>query len=137
MADFNSGFIAQTLAAKFEHISAVDPSSKMVEVGLQPPSGNQVDYSVGFAEDLSHIEDGSVDLITAGQAAHWFDFPRVWQELGRVLSDKGTVAFWVSLSIVLAKDVREAEFCFDGFESYDRATEVSLSFRESRAEMSN
>lgn len=115
MVDLNSGFIAQTLAAKFEHVSAVDPSSKMVEVGLQPPSGNQVDYSVGFAEDLGHIKDGSVDLITAGQAAHWFDFSLVWQELGRVLSDKGTVAFWVNLSIVLAKDVQEVNLCFDGF----------------------
>lgn len=90
------GFIAQQLAAQFERVTAVDPSAKMVAVGLQPEAAGRapIDYHVGSAEDLSMLEASSVDLVTAGQAAHWFTYPDVWEELGRVLRPRGTVAFW-------------------------------------------
>jgi hypothetical protein len=31
------------------------------------------------------------------QAAHWFDYPTLWPELGRVLKSNGTAAFWVCI----------------------------------------
>ena len=33
-----------------------------------------------------------------GQAAHWFEMPKVYRELRRVLKPNGCFAFWVSLS---------------------------------------
>lgn len=97
---FDSGFIAQKLADKFDRVTAVDPSASMVAVGLQPPSSSgkpPIAYHVGSVEDLGHLAPGSVDLVTAGQAAHWFAFPGAWDELARVLAPRGTVAFWVGL----------------------------------------
>ncbi|CAI5795018.1 putative methyltransferase DDB_G0268948 isoform X1 [Podarcis lilfordi] len=44
------------------------------------------------AEDLP-FEDGSVDLVTAFAAVHWFDGPRFLREVDRVLKPSGCVVF--------------------------------------------
>jgi hypothetical protein len=33
-------------------------------------------------------------MVVAGQAAHWFDYKRVWPELARVVKSGGSLAFW-------------------------------------------
>lgn len=33
-------------------------------------------------------------MVVAGQAAHWFDYSKVWPELARKVRRGGTVAFW-------------------------------------------
>lgn len=53
-----------------------------------------VGYKVATAEDLSMAEDASVDMVAAGQAAHWFDQKRLWPEMKRIVRRKGTLAFW-------------------------------------------
>jgi ubiquinone/menaquinone biosynthesis C-methylase UbiE len=53
-----------------------------------------VEYQVGSAESLPFLEDESVDMVVAAQAAHWFDYPKLFPELKRVLRKQGTVAFW-------------------------------------------
>lgn len=46
------------------------------------------------AEDLSFLSDKSIDLVVAGQAAHWFDYSKAWPELARVIKTGGSLAFW-------------------------------------------
>ena len=53
-----------------------------------------IDFREAPAESLPFLEDGQVDMVVAGQAAHWFDYPRVWGELWRLLRREGTLAFW-------------------------------------------
>jgi ubiquinone/menaquinone biosynthesis C-methylase UbiE len=53
-----------------------------------------IEFREASAEDLSFIPDGSLDIVVAGQAAHWFDYAKVWPELSRKLRRGGTVAFW-------------------------------------------
>jgi ubiquinone/menaquinone biosynthesis C-methylase UbiE len=53
-----------------------------------------IEFREASAEDLSFIPDGSLDIVVAGQAAHWFDYSKVWPELSRKLRRGGTVAFW-------------------------------------------
>jgi SAM-dependent methyltransferase len=91
------GFIAQTLSSRFDAVLGVDPSQKMIDVGLQPEEegGSRkktIEYRVGSGEDLSWLGDGEVDLVVVGQAAHWFDMGKVWKELGRVVGKGGSVA---------------------------------------------
>ncbi len=50
-------------------------------------------YRVGPAE-VSGLDDASVDLVTAAQAVHWFDRPRFWAEVRRVLRPRGVIAIW-------------------------------------------
>lgn len=64
------GFVASTLAPHFEHTLGLDPSKKMVDIGLQPVRGEMVEYRVGNAEDLDSagvgVGDQGVDLVVAG-----------------------------------------------------------------------
>ncbi|EIW66259.1 hypothetical protein TREMEDRAFT_35179, partial [Tremella mesenterica DSM 1558] len=93
------GFIALNLAQRFPKVTALDTSVKMLSSALQPPpSFTQINYQVSSAESISTapgLEKG-VDLVIAGQAAHWFDHSKVWKELSRVVKPKGTVAYIVS-----------------------------------------
>jgi SAM-dependent methyltransferase len=52
-----------------------------------------VTYRVAPAED-SGLEGGWADLVTAGQAVHWFDQGRFFDEVRRVLAPGGAVAVW-------------------------------------------
>lgn len=51
---------------------------------------------MGAAEAIPSdiVSDGTVDCVVAGQAAHWFDFTRVWPVLRRLVRPGGTLAFW-------------------------------------------
>jgi trans-aconitate 3-methyltransferase len=40
-----------------------------------------VDFIEASAESLPFTADHSVDMIFAGQAAHWFDFPKFFTEM--------------------------------------------------------
>jgi hypothetical protein len=53
-----------------------------------------IEFRQASAEDLGFVEDGSLDMVVAGQAAHWFDYSKVWPELGRKMRKGGTLAFW-------------------------------------------
>ena len=47
--------------------------------------------SVAGAAEATTLPDGSVDLVVAGQAFHWFDPPRARAEFGRLLRPGGFV----------------------------------------------
>ena len=50
-------------------------------------------YRVAAAEE-SGLPESSVDLVTVGQALHWFDTKRFFDEVSRVLVTGGVVAAW-------------------------------------------
>jgi SAM-dependent methyltransferase len=85
-----SGQAALALAAGFDAVLAVDASASQL-VRAQPHP--RVRYAVSLAERLP-LRDGSVDLVAAAQAAHWFDFDRFHAECRRVLAPGGVVAVW-------------------------------------------
>lgn len=51
-------------------------------------------FLTSFAESLTFLDNESVDLVVAGQAAHWFDTTIVFPEMRRILRKCGTLAFW-------------------------------------------
>lgn len=53
-----------------------------------------VDFFRASAESLPFLEDGTVDMVVAGQAAHWFDQPNFFQEMDRIVKPGGTLAIW-------------------------------------------
>lgn len=53
-----------------------------------------IEYKVASAENLSFIESNSVDMVTAGQAAHWFKQDKAFPEIARILKPGGTLAFF-------------------------------------------
>ncbi|KAE8140399.1 hypothetical protein BDV38DRAFT_269010 [Aspergillus pseudotamarii] len=55
---------------------------------------SSLSYHQSGAESLPFIKSGTIDLVIAVQAAHWFEGQAVWQELKRIVRTRGTVAFW-------------------------------------------
>ena len=93
------------LRKRFERIVGVEPSSVMVQKArdvLQREQSDealkaQIEFVQAGAEELDTVlEPGSVDLLVVAQAAHWFDWHKVWPQIGRVLRPGGTYALIVS-----------------------------------------
>lgn len=66
----------------------------MIAQAQQTTTDPSIEFRQGSAEDLGFLSDASVDLAVAGQAAHWFDYSKVWPNLARVVRTGGTIAFW-------------------------------------------
>lgn len=85
-----SGQAALGLAPHFRRIVASDASAEQIR-HAEPHPG--IEYRVAPAE-AGGLADHSVDLVTVAQAAHWFDLPRFYAEVARVLKPGGVLALW-------------------------------------------
>ena len=85
-----NGQSALGLVEHFDRVIATDASAAQVDAAIAHP---QVSYHVAPAEQ-SGLDDSSVDLLTVGQALHWFDLPRFFAEADRVVKNTGVVAVW-------------------------------------------
>lgn len=85
-----SGQAAVSLAQHFERVIATDASVQQLLHAQRHP---RVFYVASFAERPG-LRDGSVDLVTVAQAAHWFDHEHFYAEVRRVLRADGALAAW-------------------------------------------
>lgn len=86
-----TGQIPQMLSPTFEKVIGIDQSAEQIEHAAQ---GENISYRVNSAEDLSFLEDGSVDLLTVGTAFHWFRQEEFLKEARRVLKKDGILAIF-------------------------------------------
>ncbi|MEY4581339.1 MAG: hypothetical protein RL701_6042, partial [Pseudomonadota bacterium] len=86
-----NGQAAAMLGELFEQVIATEPSAAQLAEAVPHP---RVRYEQSPAERSPSIADASVDLVTAAQAAHWFDRPAFYQEVERVLRPGGVIALW-------------------------------------------
>ena len=85
-----NGQVATALARFFDHVEATDLSE--TQIGQAPVFPN-VRYQVSQAEKTP-FADAQFDLVTVGQALHWFDATRFYKEVDRVLKPRGVLAVW-------------------------------------------
>jgi SAM-dependent methyltransferase len=85
-----SGQAAVDLARHFDAVLGVDGSASQLATAQ---SHERVHYVAALAERLP-VAAGSVSLVAAAQAFHWFDFDRFHAECRRVLVPGGVVAVW-------------------------------------------
>ncbi|XP_041055981.1 putative methyltransferase DDB_G0268948 isoform X1 [Carcharodon carcharias] len=88
-----SGQSTRGLAAYFEKVIGIDASGAQIEEARKVGGPGNISFRQGLAEKLE-FEDGSVDLIIAGAAVHWFDIEMFMKEVERVLKPKGCVALY-------------------------------------------
>ena len=74
-----NGQIASELAKTFNQVYATDISRSQIE---NAPKKANINYSLQPAEKTDFSDD-MFDLITIGQAIHWFEFERFYKEVKR------------------------------------------------------
>ncbi len=105
-----SGQAALGLAARFDAVLATDISPAQL---AQAPPHDRVRYAAAAAE-AAPLAGRSVDLVTAAQAVHWFDFARFFAEVGRVCRPGGVLAIWCYHDFRVAPRVDEVLSCLHG-----------------------
>jgi SAM-dependent methyltransferase len=96
-AGCGSGQLSQLLAGHFERVVATDASPEQIARATAHP---KVEYRCARAE-ASGLPERVADLVTAAQAAHWFDLPAYFAEVRRVTRPGGIVAL-ISYGVVTA-----------------------------------
>lgn len=94
VADIGSGtgLLTELFLAHGNMVYAVEPNAEMRAVA-EDELGNDARFHsvVGRAEETT-LEDGSIDLVAAGQAFHWFRIDEAREEFRRILRPDGQVA---------------------------------------------
>lgn len=112
------GNVARSLAPHFAHVNGVDPAPGMIvaakELGGTTGSGEPIQYGQGGADDFGTkgdviLGDESVDMVSVGNAAHWFDMKKFWQRAAQVLKPGGSVAIWTTGDLRVHHDSPAAE----------------------------
>jgi len=83
-----NGQVARGLAPHFKKVFATDISEKQIEQAFH---AENIQYRVESAEHTS-FDDNIFDLITIGQAIHWFHFHEFYNEATRVAKNNSVIA---------------------------------------------
>jgi len=92
-----TGQLSVLLTERFSQVVATDASAQQIE---KAETHDRVAYRVAPAEQ-SGLPDHSVDLITAAQAAHWFDLDAFYEEAHRV-GKPGAVLALITYGVIQA-----------------------------------
>lgn len=83
-----NGQLTVQLAEDFPAVIGADLSAEQLAHAQPHP---RVRYVCARADELP-VADGSTDLVTSAQAAHWFDLPRFYSEVRRVAAPGAVLA---------------------------------------------
>jgi SAM-dependent methyltransferase len=94
VADIGSGtgLLARLFLDFGCEVFGVEPNPEMRAAGERMLQGEPRFHSVDGRAEASMLPDGSVDLVTAGQAFHWFELAAARTEFQRILKPPGWVA---------------------------------------------
>lgn len=94
VADVGSGtgILTALFLANGNQVYAVEPNEAMRQAAEQALGGNAGFVSINGRAEATTLADGSIDLVVAGQAFHWFDAAACRMEFGRILRPGGFVA---------------------------------------------
>jgi ubiquinone/menaquinone biosynthesis C-methylase UbiE len=92
---FGTGIFTRMLVENGNRVFGVEPNSNMRRAGEQFLASYSRFTSVAGTAEGSTLADHSVDIITAAQAAHWFDRDQARREFIRILKPGGwLVLLW-------------------------------------------
>jgi hypothetical protein len=85
-----NGQVARYLSPHFREVYATDISQSQIDEAFR---AENIFYSVSAAEK-TFFPDHRFDLITVGQAVHWFNFDDFYNEVKRTATTEGLLAIW-------------------------------------------
>ena len=112
------GTSTRMIAPYFAEAIGLDPSQGMIDTaraaGGTSSTSKPIIYELSTAEAMGSnlsppIQPSSIDLITASNAAHWFDMQQFWTNAARILKPGGSVALWCSGDIRVHRDMPNSE----------------------------
>lgn len=83
-----TGISSRLLAARGAHVLALEPNAAMRNAAAPDARVRWIDGSA----EATGLDEASVDLVTAFQAFHWFDFASALREIVRILRPGGRAA---------------------------------------------
>lgn len=92
-----TGQLTVLLAEHFDTVIGIDPSADQLAHATAAPG---VEYRCAAAEDPG-LDDGSADLITVAQAAHWLDLPAFYEQVRRIAAADAVLALITYGRVVL------------------------------------
>jgi ubiquinone/menaquinone biosynthesis C-methylase UbiE len=98
-----NGQVAAVLADRFKTVYGTDISEDQLKYAIQK---DNITYRKERVEQTS-FADKSIDLITVGQAIHWFDFDPFYEEVSRVAATGAFFAAWTYSLLQLTPAVNE------------------------------
>lgn len=100
-----NGQLTQLLAPCFNRVVGLDPSADQI-ANAAPDA--RIDYRCAPAEQLP-LRAASASLITAAQAAHWFDLPAFYREVRRI-GKPGAILALISYGVLALEPSLDARF---------------------------
>jgi ubiquinone/menaquinone biosynthesis C-methylase UbiE len=106
-----TGILTRMLLENGNRVLGIEPNAKMRGAGEEFLAGYPRFKSIAGTAEATTLPDASVDLVTAAQAAHWFDREKARREFLRILKPRGwTVLIWnerQTSSTVFLRDYEE------------------------------
>lgn len=87
-----TGIWTRMLLENGNRVVGVEPNAEMRQAGERLLAGFPNFISVTGTAEATTLADQSIDLVTAAQAAHWFDRQRARREFDRILKPGGWLA---------------------------------------------
>jgi SAM-dependent methyltransferase len=93
IADIGSGtgMLAQLFLANANPVFGVEPNQEMRQAGERLLQSQPGFTSIAGTAEATTLAEQSIDIVTAGQAFHWFDRARCRKEFRRILRPGGWV----------------------------------------------
>jgi SAM-dependent methyltransferase len=92
---FGTGIFTRMLLENGNRVFGVEPNDEMRQAGELFLGGHSGFTSVAGTAEATTLRDHSIDVITAAQAAHWFDREKARREFIRILKPGGwTALLW-------------------------------------------
>jgi ubiquinone/menaquinone biosynthesis C-methylase UbiE len=105
-----TGIFTRLLLENGNRVFGVEPNDDMRRAGEEFLAGYPRFTSVAGTAEATTLADHSVDLVTAAQAAHWFNFEKARREFVRILKSGGwTVLLWNDRRIEATAFLRDYE----------------------------